>query len=413
MAYTYKLSFLFLFAAIFCFSFGTVTLAQSAPQTQTNSATNIQNNSVTLNANLTNYGSTIVYFQWGTTTSYGYQTTQQTINYSGLISQNISGLNFNTTYHFRAVAQNNYGIVYGQDMTFISAKPNNALTANAGPDLYLTSGQTTASLQGSGYNPNGYSMNYSWTCNGGTLSNYNIAQPVYTINNYNNQAIYTCTLTVSDSYGNSNSDSTTIYVNYNNYSSYGNGILTVNKQVINLSSKNLIWQASINAKPSDILSFAITLHANSQDVHNLAIRDILPANLIYKRNLVINTNSNYSGDIISGININTINAGQTITMAYQAQVASLENFNYGKTTITNNTTTTSNEGGTQNSSATVIVNKSLVQDAITISTGFTNNFLTDSFFLPLMLIIMMSWLYFSGRVYKFADWLRCRTSKYF
>ena len=519
MQKTSKIIFLIGITSVLCFSFGAGVLAQSAPQIQTNPATNIQNNSATLNASVSylgGYGSITVYFQWGTSTSYGYQTPSTTQGYAGSSSQSISGLTPYTTYHFRAVSQNGYGTVYGQDMTFVTGQSNgNTLTANAGSDLYLTSGQTST-LQGSGYDPSGYTLNYSWSCSGGTLSSYNIAQPVYTApyaSNYNNQITYTCTLTVTNNYGSSNSDSMTVYINSNNngnnngnsyvqtnyatyvsnfqatlngtlsnynYNSsatnyiyfqwgtttsygsqtpqqlmgysgtfmqnienlnsgttyhfravaqgnygtvygqdltfttsgsgngnyYGNGSLTITKQVINLTSRNLNWSSSVNASPSDILSFAITLQANGQDLHNVTVRDILPATLIYRGNLSVNANSSYGGDITSGVNIGTVYAGQAIVVAYQAQVAPAGNFSYGATTIANNATVTSTESGMQTSSATVIVNKTLVYGATTVSTGLTNNFLTDSFLLPLLIIVTGLWFYFSGEVYVFADWLK-------
>lgn len=508
----FKISFIVLFASILCFWFGGLVSAQTTPEIQTNSAINIQNNSATLNANITdlgNYGSATVYFQWGISTSYGYQTPIMTQNYIGSFSQTISGLAPNTTFHFRAVAQNNYGTVYGQDMTFVNGQSNGgALTANAGPDLYLTSGQNVT-LQGYGYDPNGYALSYYWTCNGGTLSNYNIAQPAYAVpytNSYNNQTTYTCTLTVTNSYGGSNSDSMIVYVNYNNannnsnnyvqtnsatnisnyqatlngylsgggsyniyvwfqwgadtnygnttpqqtlnysgsfsqnianlnynaayhfravaqgsfgtvygqdmtfYSSnsgyHGNGNLIVSKQVIDLTSGNSNWQTSANVNPSDVLSFAIILQTNGQDAHDVMVRDILPANLIYKGNLTVNTNSNYGGNITSGVNIGTVYANQPIIVAYQAQVAPTGNFSYGATTLTNNATVTSSESGTQTSSASVIVNKSQVYGASTVSTGLTSNFLTDSFFLPLLLIVAGLWFYFSGNLNKFVYWLK-------
>jgi hypothetical protein len=120
---------------------------------------------------------------------------------------------------------------------------------------------------------------------------------------------------------------------------------------------------------------------------------------------MVNSNSNYSGDITSGINIGTIPSGQTMIISYQAQVAPAENFSLGATTLNNNAIITSSEGGTQTSSASVFVNKSLVYGASTVSTGLTNNFLTDSFFLPLLIIALGLWLYFSGNIYYFADWI--------
>jgi hypothetical protein len=274
-------------------------------------------------------------------------------------------------------------------------------TANAGPDLYVNAGQTVI-LQGSGYDPQGSNLSYYWNCSGGTLSSYNIAQPTYTAPNYNNQN-YSCSLTVTNSYSLSNSDSMTVYVNYNNGNNYGNGSLSTTKQVINLTSRNLNWSGSVNANPSDILSFAITLQANGQDVHNVIVRDILPANLIYKGNLTVNASLNYGGNPSTGINIGTIPANGVEIIAYQAQVAPASSFSYGTTNLNNSATITSTESGTQTAYATAVVNNSLVYGASTVSTGLTNNFLTDSFLLPLLLIVFAAWFYFSGEIYVFAD----------
>mgnify|MGYP001612112636 CR=1 FL=1 len=92
---------------------------------QTISATNTYNNQATLNGyfsgtNINNIN--YVWFQWGTTTSYGYngyETNHQTTSYTGPFNQNIAELSPGIVYYFRAVAQNYNGqIVYGQDMTF-------------------------------------------------------------------------------------------------------------------------------------------------------------------------------------------------------------------------------------------------------------------------------------------------------
>ena len=396
---------------------------------------------------------------------------------------------------------------------------------NAGPDLYVNSGQTVT-LQGSAYDAQGSSLIYYWNCDGGSLSNPNTPQATFTAsnpyNNYNNysgQTTYTCSLTATDTFNLSSSAATTIFVNYNNgnnnngsynvvtggatyisnfqatlngnlsitntngsnYNSnyiyfqwgtttdYGNetpqqilgyseqflqnienlnpgttyhyravskgsygtiygqdmtfttsgagngavvnyngtGTLSVTKQVINLTSGNLNWQASVNGNPGDILSFAITIQSNANhDIHNVFVRDILPANLIYKGNLTVNAALNSSGNPQNGINIGTISSGGIQVITYQAQVASTANIPAGTSTASNSATITSTEGGTQTAAASVIINNPLVLGAATtVSTGLTNNPVTDSFFLPVMLIILGSYLYFSGKIYVFADWL--------
>lgn len=187
----------------------------------------------------------------------------------------------------------------------------------------------------------------------------------------------------------------------------GYGSLSATKRAVNLSSGNLAWSSSISASPSDVLVLGISLQATGQDVHNVIVRDFLPANLIFKNSLVVN-NVAYSGDITSGINIGTIFAGQLVTITYQVQVAGPESFIYGTTTITNNATVTSNETGSQTATEIITVNRSSVYGASTVSTGLTNNLLADSFFIPLLIIIMGLWIYFSGNAYKFADWLKTR-----
>ena len=103
---------------------------------QTNYPTYVQNNSATLNGTLScnnnnnynnyscNSNGAEVWFQWGTDTNYGSSSFQQSLS-SGTFIQQIANLNYNTTYHFRAVAQINGQITYGQDMTFNSNGSNN------------------------------------------------------------------------------------------------------------------------------------------------------------------------------------------------------------------------------------------------------------------------------------------------
>ena len=383
--------------------------------------------------------------------------------------------------------------------------------ANAGADLYLISGQNTT-LQGSGTDADGGTLTYLWSCDGGTLNSYNIAQPTYTaptIIAFNNYDDFTCTLTVTDGSGLTNSDSIKIYVNYSgvfniinvnpktesatniqsnqatlngsftttndsasyvwfqygfssNYGEetthqtmtgtsgsftqsltslflnatyhyravvqdssgqnfygqdmtfatgpnyYSNGSFTVSKKVINLTAGNLNWTKSVNANPSDILSFSVTIQAN-KDLHNVVLKDVLPANLIYNDNLLVNAVRNYSDSPTTGINLGTIKSGDIAIISYQVKVSPATSLTFGTTNLTSDTTIASDEASVQTDSVTIAVNNSQVSGASTgptaIATGLTNKFFTESFFLPMLLIIAGSWFYFSGKVYSFADWL--------
>jgi len=88
---------------------------------------------------------------------------------------------------------------------------NHPPTANAGPDLEVQSG-SSITLQGSGSDPDGDTLTYSWSCNAGTLSNYYTAQPLYTGPSVSYNTYYTCTLTVNDGHSGTASDTMTVLV---------------------------------------------------------------------------------------------------------------------------------------------------------------------------------------------------------
>ncbi len=202
---------------------------------------------------------------------------------------------------------------------------------------------------------------------------------------------------------------------YNNNNNYG--ALTVAKTVRNLTSGSG-FSTSTYASPGDMLMFMVTIQASGSDsVRNVFVKDILPANLIYSNQLVIacaggnngynNCSNNYNnqGNMISGINLNTIYPDQTVTITYQAQVAPAQNFAFGTTTMNNNVSVTSSSlGYIPGSSAAVVVTKATVLGASTVSTGLTNNFWVDSFFLPLLLTLIGLWMWKAGMFFGIEKW---------
>lgn len=102
------------------------TPSDAPPFATTNSATNKNGNSATLNATVNpNDLITSVHFEWGTTISYGNTTTPAISLPAGpdniSVAGNISGLTPTLTYHYRVVATNNDGTTNGSDMTFVAA----------------------------------------------------------------------------------------------------------------------------------------------------------------------------------------------------------------------------------------------------------------------------------------------------
>ena len=127
----------------------------SIPVVTTKPATYVASFSTTLNGSVNPQGlTTTVYFQYGTTTSYGLTTAIQGRqgNTNQSVAANIRSLTANTIYHFRIVATNNAGTRYGSDRTFTT------LSAT-GPPVVTTKPATnvaafSATLHGS-LNPHG------------------------------------------------------------------------------------------------------------------------------------------------------------------------------------------------------------------------------------------------------------------
>lgn len=193
--------------------------------------------------------------------------------------------------------------------------------------------------------------------------------------------------------------------------------LTVNKNAINLSSGNLNWSNYINANPSDVLRFSIIIQpSSSEEIRNVTVRDTLPSGLTYGGNLSVTSSSgqsvSYYGDLVSGLNIGLVPSGQTITIIYQASVASAQSFSFGTTTLRNNVTVTAQDltTGSITASSTVVVTRSGVLGATYVPTGFTNNFLVDFFFLPLVIALFGIWLV-KSKLINFEAWIDTRKAK--
>lgn len=185
---------------------------------------------------------------------------------------------------------------------------------------------------------------------------------------------------------------------------------TVTKTARNLSAGILNWSNSVAASPSDIVQFTVAINNYSnQTASNVVIRDNLPANLSYNNNLTIDGVAN-AGNITQGITIGSMSPGQVKTIVYQTQVASAQNFSFGTTTLTNSIVATIVNFSPVTATASVVVTKSGVLGATTISTGLTNNLWLDSFIIPLLIALAGIWLYKSGLV-GMPRWLVSRRKK--
>jgi len=124
------------------------------PTALTNSATDITTTSATLNGIINaNYLSTIVTFEYGTTTNYGASVTISqnpiTGNTNTGVSANVSGLLGGTIYNFRVKTVNSLGTTYGNDISFTTLGQLPTTSTQAATNIL----QTTATLNGI-VNPN-------------------------------------------------------------------------------------------------------------------------------------------------------------------------------------------------------------------------------------------------------------------
>src|SRR5205814_1225103 len=124
--------------------------ATGSPVVITNPASYVVSFSARLNGSVDPHGlTTTVYFQYGTTTSYGLTTAVQskTGNTYQKLTAHIGGLTASTTYHFRIVATNGAGARYGSDKTFTTLSPTGPPVAITNPATNVAS--SSATLNGS------------------------------------------------------------------------------------------------------------------------------------------------------------------------------------------------------------------------------------------------------------------------
>ena len=179
---------------------------------------------------------------------------------------------------------------------------------------------------------------------------------------------------------------------------YGNSALTLLAR--NLSSGNLNWATSVSATPSDVVQFQIIVkNTTSVPMNNITIRNILPANLVYYNNVTLDGVAN-SGSVVNGLLIGSLSQGQTKIITYQAQVAPAQNFSFGTTTLTNSISTTSTDANftPATSTALVVITRGGILGATDAPTGWSDNPIFGSFFLPLILGIIGFWLFRNGYI---------------
>lgn len=151
-------------------------VAASEPVASTGTATSITSTSAKLNGTVNPEGqATSYYFEYGTTTSYGSQTTTADAG-SGTanvpVSAPVASLAPRTRYHYRLVASNGSGTTLGSDVSFTTPKAPTPVVLTKRP-INIT--QTSATLTGT-VNPQGEATSYVFQY--GTSTAYGSQTPV-------------------------------------------------------------------------------------------------------------------------------------------------------------------------------------------------------------------------------------------
>lgn len=98
------------------------------------------------------------------------------------------------------------------------------------------------------------------------------------------------------------------------------------------TEKNAVWQETATAKPGDTMIVRIDAkNVSSETIENGTVQIVLPKNLVYKGNLVVDYRDAklYKGDIIA---LGTMVPNRTKMISFQVKVAEA-NYNFGTTEL--------------------------------------------------------------------------------
>ncbi|MBL7156333.1 MAG: DUF11 domain-containing protein [Candidatus Pacebacteria bacterium] len=168
---------------------------------------------------------------------------------------------------------------------------------------------------------------------------------------------------------------------------------SVVKKVKSLTENHTKWYESISSKPGDIVAFEIRVKApDNASAKDVIVKDSLPSKIAYKGNVRIDgLVKPGAGNILTGLNIGDLYAGQTRIITFEAEIVKASEFNYGNTDLVN-TAMAYNIDKADTATAKVIVNRKKVAGITTITTG-----VFDSFALSLIITFALTYciLFFS------------------
>ncbi len=380
---------------LFSFFFGAIDAhASQSPSVNTHSATNIDSSSAVINGYFDPHSSyTQGWFEWGTTSSLGNSTAKTGGSIERQFNRTISGLSSNSTYYFRAVAENAHGKEYGQIRSFTTGS-STSVYGNVYCDLSTVDSIVISYNFSDGDNVSLFRGNTrinSWTASSvsGSITDSGLSDATsyrYYLRNgiSSSSTLIDSVLCTTEAKENLFED------------------ISINKFVRSLNDDS--WSDSVTVAPGSTVSFRIEVRSTgSSSIHNVIVRDILPDRIEYFGDLRVD-GSAVSGNIETGLNIGTIPVGSMKVVTFQAVVLSEDSFGIGSTNLINSAFASSGGKSVNDTAGVFVVRGAVAGVATNIKTGITDNKLIDFFLLPLLVTLIIFFLFrkhFSG----LADWM--------
>ena len=137
-------------------------------------------------------------------------------------------------------------------------------------------------------------------------------------------------------------------------------------------SDNTAFGEVVASDPGEVIEFRILITSTSSNqISNLIVKDTLPDKMSFYTGLKIDE-VNVSGNVLTGLDIGTLNPLQTKTVAFQAVVANASNFSYGITELIN-TALVYNTSIARTDTAKVQVTRTEVKGATDVPTGMLDS----------------------------------------
>ena len=300
-----------------------------------------------------------VWFQYGKTTNYGSETSHQTKIGTGDFTATVSGLDNCSVYHYRAVAkhQNFNDTNYGIDKTFTtqcSSSPTVDVNLEALPSSGaspLNNVDLKATVSGTAQGPITYEFDCQNDGNWEKITTQNSSTyTAYDLCNYTSAGTYTAKVRVERG-GVAATDSAIIEVYTNNPN------LTVVNDAKDLTQGETNYSSIVSAHPSDKIEFRIKISSNGDSaLHNVRVKDRLPARIDYLGNLTIDGQSS-NQSIIDGLSLGDFSVGESKTIIFQSIVEPEEKFPTGTTVAINRADAWGDNASVKEDSATVNITK--------------------------------------------------------